>query len=112
MYKIDFDFHTNLEVISMYITLNVETDFEIKSLSDLPKFKQIMEHLKMKINKSKLARDIGVDRRTIDKYLNGFIPKRNEISHPKLMNIIQVIAALLSEDSNRSFITVVCFGNI
>ena len=60
----------------MYIKLNIETDFEIKSLSDLGKFKQVMEQLKMKINKSELARELGVDRRTIDKYLNGFIPKR------------------------------------
>jgi len=61
----------------MHITLNVETDFEIKSLSDLPKFKLVMENLKMKINKSQLARELGVDRRTVEKYLNGFIPKRN-----------------------------------
>jgi hypothetical protein len=53
----------------MYISINVETDFEIKSLEDLPKLKQLMEHLKMKINKSQLARDLGLDRRTIDKYL-------------------------------------------
>ncbi len=45
MYRIDFLFHTNLEVISMYIALNVEMDFEINSLSDLPKFKQLMERL-------------------------------------------------------------------
>ncbi len=51
----------------MYITLNVDTDFEIKSLSDLPKFKVIMEHLNMKINKSKLAAELGMDRRTIEK---------------------------------------------
>lgn len=63
MYKIDIVLHTNPGVISMYITLNVETDFEIKSLIDLPKFKQVMEHLKMKINKSQLARELGVDRR-------------------------------------------------
>lgn len=37
MYKIDFRFHTNHEVISMYISINVESDFEIKSLEDLPK---------------------------------------------------------------------------
>lgn len=29
-----------------------------------------MESLKMKINKSKLALDMGVDRRTVDKYLS------------------------------------------
>ncbi|MEI2368768.1 IS21 family transposase, partial [Niallia circulans] len=49
----------------MYISLNVDVNFEINSLSDLPKFKQIMEHMKMKINKSKLAEELGVDRRTV-----------------------------------------------
>lgn len=68
----------------MYIRLNLETDFEIKSLTDLPKFKQVMEQLKMKINKSRLAQELGVDRRTIDKYY-------------------EVISALLSEDSKQKF---------
>lgn len=87
----------------MYITLNVETDFEINSLSDLPKFKQLMEHLKMKINKSELAREFGVDRRTIDKYLNGFIPKRKRDKPSKIDEYYQIIAALLSEDSKQKF---------
>lgn len=103
MYKIDFYFHTNLEVISMYMKLNVEMDFEIKSLSDLPKFKQLMEHLKMKINKSQLARELGVDRRTIEKYLNGFIPKRKRNKPSKIDEYYQIIAALLSEDSKQKF---------
>lgn len=37
MYKFAFIFHTSLEVTSMYISLNVDIDFEISSLSDLPK---------------------------------------------------------------------------
>ncbi|MRD40101.1 IS21 family transposase, partial [Bacillus thuringiensis] len=52
--------------------LYIETEFEVKSLSDLPNFKKLMGNLKMKINKSQLARELNVDRRTIDKYLNGF----------------------------------------
>ncbi|MDN3450054.1 IS21 family transposase, partial [Planococcus sp. APC 3906] len=56
----------------MYIQLAIETEFEVKKLSDLPKLKTLMENLKMKINKSELARKLDVDRRTIDKYLNGF----------------------------------------
>lgn len=40
--------HTNLEVISMYIQLAIETEFEVKNLSDLPKLKNLMENLKMK----------------------------------------------------------------
>jgi transposase len=103
MYKIDCSFHTNRGVISMYITLNVETNFEITSLSDLPKFKQLMEHLKMKINKSKLAEELGVDRRTIDKYLNGFMPKRKREKPSKIDEYYETIAALLSEDSKQVF---------
>lgn len=53
----------------MQMQLNIKTNIEIKSLLDLPKLNMLMESLKMKINKSKLAREIGVDRRTIDKYL-------------------------------------------
>ncbi|KAA6448270.1 IS21 family transposase, partial [Bacillus cereus] len=62
----------------MYIMLDVQTEFEIKSLTDLPNFKILMENLKMKINKSQLARELNVDRRTIDKYLNGFTPKETK----------------------------------
>lgn len=103
MYKNDINLHTNLEVISMYIALNVDIDFEIKSLSDLPKFKQLMEHLKMKINKSHLARELGVDRRTIEKYLNGFVPKRKRNKKSKIDEYYHIIAALLSEDSKQKF---------
>ena len=87
----------------MYIQLNVETTFELKSLTDLATYKQIMEHLKMKINKSKLARDMGVDRRTIDKYLNGFVPKKKRNKPSKIDEFYPVIASLLSEDSKQVF---------
>ncbi|KIL46723.1 transposase [Jeotgalibacillus soli] len=87
----------------MYLALNVETSFEIKSLTDLPKFKQLMEYLKMKINKSKLAEELGVDRRTVDKYLNGFVPKRKRKKPSKIDQYCKVIAALLSEDSKQVF---------
>lgn len=87
----------------MYITLDVQTDFEINSLSDLPKFKQLMENLKMKINKSQLAREMGVDRRTVDKYLNGFTPKGTKEKTAILDDYYEIIAALLSEESKQVF---------
>ena len=34
----------------------------------------------MKINKSEIARHMGVDRRTVDKYLNGFEPTKKKSS--------------------------------
>lgn len=84
----------------MYMTLDVQTEFEIKSLSDLPKFKQLMENLKMKINKSQLAREMGVDRRTVEKYLNGFTPKEKTSI---LDEYYEIIAALLSVESKQVF---------
>ncbi|BBU37926.1 hypothetical protein APP_02180 [Aeribacillus pallidus] len=55
----------------------------------------------MKINKSQLARDLGVDRRTIDKYLKGFVPKRTRKKTSKIDEYYETIAALLSEDSKQ-----------
>ncbi|MEB6216243.1 IS21 family transposase, partial [Mammaliicoccus sciuri] len=49
----------------MKLSLNIKKDFKI-----------IMESLKMKINKSEVARQMGVDRRTVDKYLNGYLPSK------------------------------------
>lgn len=57
----------------------------------------------MKINKSKLARDMGVDRRTIDKYLNGFVPKKKRNKKSKIDEFYPIIASLLSEDSKQTF---------
>ena len=68
----------------MYLELDIQTEIEIKSLCDLSKLKQLMENLKMKINKSQLARELGADRRTIDKYLNGFIPKETRKKESKI----------------------------
>ncbi|PGT79443.1 IS21 family transposase [Bacillus sp. AFS040349] len=87
----------------MHMSLNINTDIEINSLSDLPKLKMLMESLKMKINKSKLARDMGVDRRTIDKYLNGYEPKsiRNRLS--KIDDYYEIIDLLLSVESKQKF---------
>ena len=87
----------------MCISLDVEMDFEVKSLDDLPKFKQIMEQLKMKINKSELARELGVDRRPIEKYLNGFVPKRKRNKPSKIDEYYSIISVLLSEDSKQKF---------
>ncbi|AYK56001.1 hypothetical protein OQZ55_04430 [Bacillus subtilis] len=43
----------------MYIKLNVDIDFEIKSLSDLPKFKQVMEQLSLKLALGHAPKKVG-----------------------------------------------------
>jgi len=87
----------------MHMQLNINTNIEIKSLLDLPKLNMLMESLKMKINKSKLARDMGVDRRTIDKYLKGFDPKGTRERASKIDDFYEIIALLLSEESKQVF---------
>ncbi len=62
-----------------------------------------MENSNMKINKSKLARDMGVDRRTIDKYLNGYEPKTPRKRRSKIDKYYTVISLLLSQESQQVF---------
>jgi transposase len=83
--------------------INVSTDIEIKSLTDLPKLKLLMGSLKMKINKSRLARDMGVDRRTVDKYIQGYEPKNKRNRSSKIDEHYETIKLLLSEESIQKF---------
>ncbi|HDR6272092.1 TPA: IS21 family transposase [Bacillus cereus] len=87
----------------MYIKLDIPTEFEVKSLTDLPNLKNLMENLKMKVNKSQLARELNVDRRTVDKYMNGFTPKSTKKKTSKIDVHYEVIVDLLSEDSKQTF---------
>lgn len=87
----------------MHMQININTDLEINSLLDLPKLKMLMESLNMKINKSKLARDMGVDRRTIEKYLNGYFPKKNRDRSSKIDDYNEIIKLLLSKESKQVF---------
>ncbi len=87
----------------MHIKIDVNTEIEIKELTDLSKLKLFMESLNMKINKSKLARDLNVDRRTIDKYLNGFQPSHTRKRKSKIDDFYDVIKLLLSDESPQKF---------
>lgn len=87
----------------MHYRLNFDTDFEISNLSDLPKLRLIMEALGMKPNISKIARDLGCDRRTAKRYYEGDIPtgKRNKPSY--LDEHYDFILNLLSPESEQVF---------
>lgn len=103
MYISESLLHTNQEVIGVYLQLDIQTEIEVKNLFDLPKLQQLMGNLKMKINKSRLARELNVDRRTIEKYLNGFTPKETRNKASKIDQYYEVIALLLSTDSKQIF---------
>ncbi len=87
----------------MKLSLNIKKNFKVKSLEDLADFKIIMESLKMKINKSEVARQMGVDRRTIDKYLNGYRPSKKRNKPSKLDNYYEDIKRLLYDECEQKF---------
>lgn len=59
----------------MIMNLSVNSSIEIKSLLEL---KVLIEELKLKVNKSQIARELGVDRRLIDKYMNWLYQAREK----------------------------------
>lgn len=88
----------------MHIPLDITTSIEIKSLEDLPKLKFFMESLNnMKVNKSQLGREFGVDRRTVDRYLNGKVPSKIRNRKSKIDDYYDEIKKLLSDESIQTF---------
>lgn len=87
----------------MHIAIDINSELTISSLTDLPKLKLLMENVKMKINKSELARKFNVDRRTISKYLNGYKPNMIRKKTSKIDAYYDIIKRLLSEESPQKF---------
>lgn len=55
-----------------YSLITKDINFKIENLNDLPKLKQIMEINNITPNFSALAKELGVDRRTVKNHYNGF----------------------------------------
>ena len=87
----------------MIMTLDINTNLSIHSLKDLIKLKPFMEDGKMKINKSQIARELGKDRRTIDKYINGFEKKTTRKKSSSIDAYHEIITDLLSGNGKQVF---------
>ena len=79
----------------MLININTPVSLSIDELTDLPKLKAFMEHNNIKLNKSELARQLGIDRRTVDKYLEGYEkpdhrdkPSKLDAYHDKIHDLL------------------------
>lgn len=103
MYNCDKLLHNFYGVNIMHIAIDINTELNISSLTDLPKLKLLMENLKMKINKSELARKFNVDRRTISKYLDGYKPNMTRKKTSKIDAYYDIIKRLLSDESPQKF---------
>lgn len=87
----------------MILQSNIITNLEIHSLEDLYKLKPLTENSSLSINKSQIARELGVDRRTVDKYINGFQKSKKRKKSSRLDKYYDVIQELLSEQTSQVF---------
>lgn len=87
----------------MIIKNDIHTNIKINSLEDLNKLKPLMEGSNLKINKSQIARELNVDARTVEKYINGYKKPttRNRLS--KIDEFYPIIKELLSDESIQVF---------
>ena len=87
----------------MIIDANINTNIEIKNLKDLHKLKPFMEENKLKINKSQIARELGVDARTVGKYIDGYSKPTTRNKKSKIDDFQPIIKELLCENSIQVF---------
>ncbi len=87
----------------MILRYDTATEVAIHSLSDLFILKRLEEVSNLKVNKSQLARELNVDRRTVDKYMNGYERKVTRDRGSKLDKYYDTVKALLESDSQVFF---------
>ena len=71
MYKC-YDGWVDKEEPIMILKNQIITDIKVENIYDLYKLKPFLEEGTLKLNKSQIARELEVDRRTVDKYINGY----------------------------------------
>lgn len=90
-----------MEGLHVLINYEIHTDLKINSLTDLGKLKEFHGN-GLKVNKSELARRLGKDRRTIHKYINGYVPTQTRNRKSKIDDYYEIIKELLN-DSYKVF---------
>ena len=79
----------------------INCDIEIKDMDDLSKLKSLIEIGSIMVNKSQLAKELGVSRKTVARYLNGFEKKTTRNKPSQFDPYYAIIKELLSEDAIR-----------
>lgn len=102
MYKNVMMYELKEELI-MILNNQIITDIKINSLHDLYKLKPFLEEGTLKINKSQIARELEVDRRTVDKYLKGYTKPKTRNCDDCITPFYDIIAGLLSDSCQQIF---------
>ena len=87
----------------MILKNQIITDIIINSVSDLYKLKPFLEDGTLKINKSQIARELEVDRRTVDKYINGYSKPDTRRCDDCITPFYDIIKELLSDRNQQVF---------
>lgn len=87
----------------MILKSQIITDLIIENVKDLYKLKPFLEEGALKINKSQIARELDVDRRTVDKYINGYSKPETRNCDDCITPFYDIIAELLSDRSQQIF---------
>jgi len=82
---------------------NITTDLRIESVHDLHKLKPFLEDSTLKVNKSQIARELNVNRKTVDKYINGFKKAETRDKPNVLEDYLNIITDLLSDECQQIF---------
>ena len=83
----------------MLINIQSPVSLSVNHLTDLKKVKAFMDDNNMKVNKSEIARRLGIDRRTVSKYLGGFEKSSTRRKPSRLDSYHDIIKNLLSSDT-------------
>lgn len=87
----------------MILKNQIITDLKIENVKDLYKLKPFLEECALKINKSQIARELEVDRRTVDKYINGYTKPETRNRDDCITPFYEIIAELLSDRNRQVF---------
>lgn len=87
----------------MIIKINIITDITIDSVNDLHKLQPFLEDCTLKINKSQIARELDINRKTVDKYLAGFQKSDTRDKPNCLTDQLDLIEELLSDRNEQVF---------
>ena len=91
------------EELIMILKHQIITDIRIESVNDLYKLKPFLEDGTLKINKSQIARELEVDRRTVDKYINGYTKPETRNCDDCITPFYDTITELLSDKNQQVF---------
>ena len=87
----------------MILKNQIITNIIIENVNDLYKLKPFLEDGTLRINKSQIARELEVDRRTVDKYINGYTKPKTRNCDDCITPFYDTITELLSDKNQQVF---------